>query len=655
MEMPQHDNQEPKQNISKTPRRSARPRPSKRRQLAYRSGILAVVFLALAVLVSFIVVDVVGGMSHVNIQTRPISDLLNMADQHLLKSVTIDGDIVTAIDKHGQHYRAIKEDGQSVTEAFRKDGVSVSVDGGQDNGWLPILIDLLFVGSAIGLLYFVIRRTGMGGAATFSRARARRFQEARPLVLFKDVAGVDEAKQELSEIVEFLKDPERFVAMGARIPRGVLLVGAPGTGKTLISRAVAGEANVSFYSINGSEFVEMFVGVGAARVRDLFKEAREHAPCIVFIDEIDAVGRQRNATSVNGNDEREQTLNQLLVEMDGFDKQTNIVVIAATNRPDVLDPALLRPGRFDRQVMLDKPDIRGRLAILEVHAQGKPFAEDVTLDRLARETPGFCGADLENLLNEAAILAARAGRQVITDMDLEEAIDRVLAGPARRSRLIGPREKEITAYHEAGHALVAHSLKSVEEVHKITVVPRGISGGHTRLLNAGDRQLWTRSQLMDHLTFMLGGMGVVNLILGETTTGPGSDLEQATDTARRMVCAFGMSDVVGPVVLGRFEGLGLHPREGVERPVSEATAAQVDREVRRLVHEAFVRARQLLEGQRPVLDRVAAALMQHETLQGDVLRRMLGGEDVGTELLDQPVTPPDPRSSSSSAGFQETA
>ncbi|MBX6772050.1 MAG: ATP-dependent zinc metalloprotease FtsH [Chloroflexi bacterium] len=597
----------------------------------------------------------------------PISQVAAAVQRGTVRGLTVQGDTVIVQFTDGTVARSRKESGVSLVDTLRAEGVTpqqlagVTVAVAAPSFWSSLgsfiwVVPLIII---LGVILLMSRQTPVqsGGDQTlaFLKSRARKIVADRPRVRFDDAAGVDEAKQELREVVEFLRSPSRFTAVGARIPKGVLLIGPPGTGKTLLARAVAGEAGVPFFSISGSEFVELFVGVGASRVRDLFDQAKRNAPCIVFVDEIDAVGRQRGFGIGGGHDEREQTLNQILVEMDGFDKQTNIVVIAATNRPDVLDPALLRPGRFDRRVVLDAPDVNGRRAIIRIHTRNKPLAPDVDLDRLARETPGFCGADLENLLNEAAILAARAGRQVITDMDLEEAIDRVLAGPARRSRLIGPREKEITAYHEAGHALVAHSLKSVEEVHKITVVPRGISGGHTRLLNAGDRQLWTRSQLMDHLTFMLGGMAAEDLILGETTTGPGSDLEQATDTARRMVCAFGMSDVVGPVVLGRFEGLGLHPREGVERPVSEATAAQVDREVRRLVHEAFVRARQLLEGQRPVLDRVAAALMQHETLQGDVLRRMLGGEDVRTELLEQPVTPPDPRSSSSSTGCQETA
>src|SRR6516164_2714154 len=384
MKLPPPDNQEPKDpNSQRSPQKSTR-----LRGYLFRYGVPVIVVLTLALFVGLVTVrSISSNLSHFNTQEKPISDVLNLADQHMLKSVTINGNDIFAIDTKGQHYHAVKEDGQSVTEVFRHDGVVVSIDNGQQNQWMQGLLDFLFLGIVIGAFYLFFRRGGIGAqAGTFARSKAKRFNESHPSVLFKDVAGVEEAKTELQEIVEFLKYPSRFISMGARAPKGVLLVGATVTGKTLISRAVAGEANVAFYSISGSEFVEMFVGVGAARVRDLFKEAKEHAPCIVFIDEIDAVGRHSNNSGTGGNDEREQTLNQLLVELDGFDKHTNIVVIAATNRPDVLDPALLRPGRFDRQVMLDKPDIRGRLAILEVHAQGKPLASDVSLMALARQT-----------------------------------------------------------------------------------------------------------------------------------------------------------------------------------------------------------------------------------------------------------------------------
>lgn len=614
MDMPQHDNQDPEQRIPKTPRQTAKPRISKRRQLAYRYGVPALAALLLIALVSFVVVGAVNGMSRVHVQERPISDILNMADQHLLKSVTINSDDITAIGKNGQYYHAVKEDGQSVTEALRHDGVSVSVDNGQNGGWGPILIDVLFVGAAIGLLYFVIRRTGMGGATTFARSRARRFQETHPAVLFKDVAGVEEAKQELAEIVEFLTCPARFTAMGARIPKGVLLVGSPGTGKTLISRAVAGEAGVPFYSISGSEFVEMFVGVGAARVRDLFKEAREHAPCIVFIDEIDAVGRQRNNGSVGGNDEREQTLNQLLVEMDGFDKETNVVIVAATNRPDVLDPALLRPGRFDRQVMLDKPDIRGRLAILEVHAKGKPLAPGVTLTGLARQTVGFSGADLANLLNEAALLAARDHRGLIARVDLDEAILRVMAGPERKSRLISEAEKAIIAYHEVGHAIVMRSIPGSDPVQKVTAIARGMALGITVSAPAEDRYLMRRSELLAKMAGLMGGRAAEEIVFGDITTGASQDIEQATNIARRMVCEFGMSPLGLIALKNEADG---------STTISAETAAKIDREITLLVEQAYQTALEILRSRRDKLSLIAEHLIEVETIEGTELDTML--------------------------------
>src|SRR5437764_12611178 len=484
MEMPQHDNQQPREPNSTRSSQNA----SKKRNILIRLSIPSLVVLLGAAVLGVIVFRVVSGMSHVNTIEKPISDVLNLADHHKLTSVTINGNDVVAIDIKGQHYHASKEDGQPVTEIFRRDGVTVNIDNGQQGQWTQVLVDVVFLALVGGVLFFFFKRGGMGGqASAFGRSKARRFQESHPSILFQDVAGVEEAKMELEEIVEFLKFPARFVSMGARIPKGVLLAGAPGTGKTLISRAVAGEANVAFYSISGSEFVEMFVGVGAARARDLFKEAKEHTPCIIFIDEIDAVGRHRNSSGVGGNDEREQTLNQLLVELDGFDKNTNIVVIAATNRPDVLDPALLRPGRFDRQVMLDKPDIRGRLAILEVHAKGKPLANDVDIMALARQTPGFSGADLSNLLNEAALLAARRHQDEIRKTELEEAILRVMAGPERKSRVISEAEKKIIAYHEVGHAIVMRSLRGADPVHKVKAISRGMAIGITRKIQAQDR------------------------------------------------------------------------------------------------------------------------------------------------------------------------
>ncbi|HEX7736609.1 MAG TPA: ATP-dependent zinc metalloprotease FtsH [Ktedonobacteraceae bacterium] len=616
MELPQHDNQDPEQNIPETPRQSVKPRISKKRALVYRFGIPAVVVLLLVILTSFVVVNMARGMNHVNVVEKPISYVLHLADIHQLKSVTINGNDVNAVARNGQQYHALKEDG-SITDLLWRDGVSVTVTNGQDASWVPVLIDVLFVAGAITLLFFVIRRSGIGGAGAFSRSRARRFHEARPSILFKDVAGVDETKQELSEIVEFLKSPERFSAMGARIPKGVLLVGAPGTGKTLISRAVAGEAGVSFYSISGSEFVEMFVGVGAARVRDLFKEAREHAPCIVFIDEIDAVGRQRNNSGMSSNDEREQTLNQLLVEMDGFDKQTNVVVIAATNRPDVLDPALLRPGRFDRQVMLDKPDIRGRQAILEVHAQGKPLSEGVTLHELARQTVGFSGADLANLLNEAALLAARNRRSLIEKHDLEEAILRVLAGPERKSRLITEAEKAIIAYHEVGHAVVMRMTPGSDPVQKVTAIARGMALGVTVSAPAEDRYLLRRSELLAKMTGLMGGRAAEEVIFGDITTGASQDIEQATSIARRMVCEFGMSPL----------GLIAMKNDADGAPtVSAETAAKIDREVSVLVEQAYQRALEILRAKRERLGLIAEHLIDVETIDGTTLDAMLFAE-----------------------------
>jgi cell division protease FtsH len=556
-----------------------------------------------------------NNVSHFDTQEKPISDVLNLADQHVLKSVTINGNDIFAIDTKGQHYHAVKEDGQSVTEVFRHDGVIVSIDNGQQNQWMQGVLDFLFLGIVVGALYLFFRRGGIGAqASTFARSKAKRFNESHPTVLFKDVAGVEEAKMELEEIVEFLKYPARFVSMGARTPKGVLLVGAPGTGKTLISRAVAGEANVAFYSISGSEFVEMFVGVGAARVRDLFKEAKEHAPCIVFIDEIDAVGRHRNSSGVGGNDEREQTLNQLLVELDGFDNNTNIVVIAATNRPDVLDPALLRPGRFDRQVLLDKPDIRGRLEILEVHAKGKPLANNVVLMDLARQTVGFSGADLSNLLNEAALLAARRHQDEIHKTELEEAILRVMAGPERKSRLISEAEKKIIAYHEVGHAIVMRSLPGADPVHKVTAISRGMALGITVQAPSEDRYLMRKSELLAKMAGAMGGRAAEEIIFGDITTGASQDIEYVTNIARRMVCEFGMS----PLGL-----ISLRAESENTSPISAETAARIDKEISLLVEQAYETALSILNEKKDKLISISEHLIEVETIDGSELDALL--------------------------------
>ncbi len=607
MDIPPKDNRGTTKSTSKT---------TKKRNLITRYLIpIAFIILAVSLLVFAgvrLVSLTVGGTS---IQDKPISDVLNMADRHRLKSITIDGSDVYATSKTGQQYHGIKEDGLALTDEFRKDGVSVSIDSSQHGQWLQGAVDILLIALVAGMMYFAIRRGNMGGqAAPFARSRAKRFSETRPSILFKDVAGVEEAKVELQEIVEFLKHPERFTAMGARTPKGVLLVGAPGTGKTLISRAVAGEAAVAFYSVSGSEFVEMFVGVGAARVRDLFKEAKEHTPCIVFIDEIDAVGRQRTNSGTGGNDEREQTLNQLLVEMDGFDKHTNVVVIAATNRPDVLDPALLRPGRFDRRVMLDKPDIRGRQAILEVHAGDKPLAPGVSLVDLARQTAGFSGADLANLLNEAALLAARNGQSFIEKPELEEAILRVMAGPERKSRLITEAEKAIIAYHEVGHAIVMRSVPGADPVQKVSAIARGMALGITVQAPAEDRYLVRRSELLAKLAGAMGGRAAEEIIFGDITTGASQDIEYVTSIARRMVCEFGMSSLGNIALKADADGSTM---------ISAEVAARIDTEVSALINQAYTTALNILREKEDKLMVISEHLIQVETIDGEELDKML--------------------------------
>src|SRR5579875_213387 len=494
-------------------------------------------------------------------------------------------------------------------------------------GWLSALGGLLPFLLLAALFIFMMRQAqGTNNQAmSFGKSRARMFVGNKPSVTFADVAGVEEAKQELQEIVEFLKYPEKFAALGARIPKGLLLVGPPGTGKTLISRAVAGEAGVPFFSISGSEFVEMFVGVGASRVRDLFDQAKRNAPCIVFVDEIDPVGRQRGAGLGGSHDEREQTLNQILVEMDGFDTNTNVIVVAATNRPDVLDPALLRPGRFDRQVILDRPDIKGRKAVLDVHARGKPLEKNVSLDTLAKQTPGFSGADLMNLLNEAAILAARRNKKTIAMSELEEAIDRVVAGPERKSRIITEKEKIITAYHEVGHALVAKMLPNLDPVHKITIIARGMMGGYTQLLPTEDRYLYTRSHFEDTLAWSLGGHAAEQIVFGEMTTGAENDIERATKLARKMVMEYGMSDRLGPLQFGHKEEMVFLGRDlGEQRNYSEAVAVEIDGEVRRLITEAYDKAMDILKRYRDKLDEISLRLVKDETIDGSTFDELLG-------------------------------
>jgi len=496
-----------------------------------------------------------------------------------------------------------------------------SVDKAADNSWLGLvltgLLPLIIIG---GFIFFMMRQAqGTNNQAmSFGKSRARMFLGNKTVVTFADVAGVDEAKTELQEIVEFLKYPEKFNSLGARIPRGVLLVGPPGTGKTLMARAVAGEAGVPFFSISGSEFVEMFVGVGASRVRDLFDQAKRNSPCIVFVDEIDAVGRQRGAGLGGSHDEREQTLNQILVEMDGFDTNTNVIVVAATNRPDVLDPALLRPGRFDRQVILDRPDMKGRTAILKVHSKGKPLDKTVAIEDLARQSPGFSGADLANLMNEAAILAARRNRKTIMMNDFEEALERIVAGPERKSRVISEAEKLIIAYHEGGHAVVQRILPKCDPVTKVTIISRGMALGYTMALPTEDRYLQSKSEFEDKIAGLLAGNVSERLVFGDTTTGSSNDIEKATDLARRMVTEFGMSDRLGPLSFGKRDELVFLGREiGEQRNYSDEIAKQIDEEVRAIVDRAYERASHVLETHRDRLEALAQKLIAEETVDSE--------------------------------------
>jgi cell division protease FtsH len=504
------------------------------------------------------------------------------------------------------------------TEPSDLEKVRIQIDRTSD--WTNIVAMLSWILPALifaGIFFFMLRQAqgSNNQALSFGKSRARLVSGDQPKITFEDVAGLVEAKEELLEVVEFLQEPEKFVSLGARIPKGVLLVGAPGTGKTLMAKAVSGEAGVPFFSISGSEFVEMFVGVGASRVRDLFEQAKRHSPCIVFVDEIDAVGRHRGAGLGGSHDEREQTLNQILVEMDGFDTDTNVIVLAATNRPDILDPALLRPGRFDRRVVLDGPDLRGREAIFGVHVRGKPLAADVDLADLARLTPGFVGADIESTINEAAILAARLGKKSIGMDEIRESVERVIAGPQRKSRMLSPEEKEIVAYHEAGHAVVAHMLPNCDPVTKVTIVPRGMGLGYTMALPVEDRYLQHQAKLADDLAYALGGRAAEELVFGDVTTGAGNDLEKVTKTARNMVTRYGMSEKLGPLVYGQKDELVFLGREiGEQRDYSDAVAEEIDAEVRRIVGEAHKKALDVLARHRDKLEAVAQKLMEVETV-----------------------------------------
>jgi cell division protease FtsH len=564
----------------------------------------------------------------------PITTVAQDIKNGRISSIVISGDDLKITRTSGAEVMSRKETGANLTEVLTNLGVTqemlnavtIEVQSPSEWGsWVAILssfLPLLLIG---GLLLFMMRQAQSGNsqAMAFGKSRARMFSGDQPTVTFEDVAGVEEAKEELKEVVEFLKEPDKFSALGARIPKGVLMVGPPGCGKTLMARAVAGEAEVPFFSISGSEFVEMFVGVGASRVRDLFDQAKRNSPCIVFVDEIDAVGRHRGAGLGGSHDEREQTLNQILVEMDGFDTDTNVIVMAATNRPDILDPALLRPGRFDRRVILDLPDMIGRKAILGIHAKGKPLADEVDLAVIAKQTAGFSGADIENLLNEAAILAARRDKNALGMDELQEAVERVIAGPERKSRLISNEEKEIIAHHEAGHALVMNALPGCDRVHKVSIVARGMALGYTMPLPEDDRYLKQRSKFKDELAGLLGGRAAEEIVFEDVTTGASSDLERATKLARKMVTEYGMSDKLGPLTFGHKEELVFLGREiGEQRNYSEEVARLIDEEVRRLISDAHETAQRILRENKDKLVNLASKLIEVETLEGKELEAL---------------------------------
>jgi cell division protease FtsH len=548
---------------------------------------------------------------------------------------------LTVIYQDGSQRDAVIESNSTLVEQMLDLGVSadqlaptkIKVEIKPPSAWVSILTLMGYIFPVLllaGVFFFIFRQAqGSNNAAmSFGKSRARMFTGDHPTVTFQDVAGVEEAKEELEEVVEFLREPQKFIQLGARIPKGVLLVGPPGTGKTLIAKAVSGEAGVPFFSISGSEFVEMFVGVGASRVRDLFDQAKRHSPCIVFVDEIDAVGRHRGAGLGGSHDEREQTLNQLLVEMDGFDTDTNIIIMAATNRPDILDPALLRPGRFDRRVVLDRPDMRGREAILKVHSKGKPLSPEIDLGVIARSTPGFVGADLENLVNEAAILAARRNKKSIGQDEFEEAIERVIAGPERKSRLISEEEKRIVAYHEAGHAVVMNSLPEADPVQKVSIIARGMAGGYTLSLPEQDRILLPRKKMLADLTGLLGGRAAEELVFDDITSGASNDIERVTQVARNMVTRLGMTEALGPMVYGQKEELIFLGREiSEQRDYSEAVAEQIDREVRRLVNESYAKAKSILMEHRDKLDAIAKLLLEEETISREEFEKVFPPPD----------------------------
>ncbi|PQD93968.1 cell division protein FtsH [Pradoshia eiseniae] len=589
----------------------------------------------------FIFVAIIGVVSVFNQNSEPTTQMsntefINKLEAGEIKSADLQVEngvyAVTGQEKGAKEDEfyvtyILSEQAQKVTDLIDDQGVPTNVKGAeQTSAWVTFLTSMIpFV--IILLLFFFLLNNAQGGGnkvMNFGKSKAKLYSEEKKKVRFKDVAGADEEKQELVEVVEFLKDPRKFAELGARIPKGVLLVGPPGTGKTLLARAVAGEAGVPFFSISGSDFVEMFVGVGASRVRDLFENAKKNAPCIIFIDEIDAVGRQRGAGLGGGHDEREQTLNQLLVEMDGFGANEGIIIIAATNRPDILDPALLRPGRFDRQITVDRPDLNGREAVLRVHAQGKPLSDDVDLKAIAMRTPGFSGADLENLLNEAALVAARQDKKEVDMSDIDEATDRVIAGPAKKSRVISKKERNIVAFHESGHTVIGLVLDEADMVHKVTIVPRGQAGGYAVMLPREDRYFMTKPELYDKITGLLGGRVAEEIVFGEVSTGAHNDFQRATSIARKMVTEYGMSDKLGPMQFGQPQGGQVFLGRDInsEQNYSDKIAYEIDTEIQSIIKTCYERARTILTENRGKLDLIANTLLEIETLDAEQIRHL---------------------------------
>lgn len=604
----------------------------------------SIVLIIAAIIAVFLIVERLVLTQNTS-QKLSYSDFYRRVSQNQVKDFHAVGHDATGELRNGTKYTVSVPDASSYqfTQFLYNHNVGIDVEQPANGAIFQNILSFLPLLLMAGFLIFILRQAQNGGsqALSFGRSRAKLLSENRPKVTFNDVAGIDEAKEELQEVVEFLKYPKKFQSLGARIPKGVLLLGPPGSGKTLLARAIAGEAGVPFFSISGSDFVEMFVGVGASRVRDLFEQAKKSAPCIVFIDEIDAVGRQRGAGLGGGHDEREQTLNQLLVEMDGFDQNTGVILIAATNRPDVLDPALLRPGRFDRQIVVDRADIRGRAAILGVHARNKPLSKDVSLETLAKRTPGFSGADLENLLNEAALLAARKDKSAIEMTDCDEAIDRVMVGPERRSVVMSQQEKEVTAYHESGHAVIGGLLPHHDPIHKVTIIPRGMAMGITWSLPEDDRHSQTKEQLLAAICRLLGGRIAEEIKFKDVTTGASNDFEKATELVRRMVTQYGMSDALGPIQYGRGNHQVFLGRElGEDRNYSEDIAGRIDGEVRRIIDNCYERGRELLEKNWDKVERMVGSLLEYETVEMDEVKAILEDRPFVRESVPSEAAPP---------------